>query len=410
MALNLEAGVEPVAGYPLVRPLGGAGSARSGRRSRPGGVRVALKFIRLDTDQAGPEQRALEVIRNIRHPHLLDVQFAVRVEDCLVIAMPLCDQSLLDRLRACRRRGPGLPRDELLGYMDELAEAVDFLNEPRHPAGDGGLVGIQHRDIKPHNVFLVGGSARLADFGLAKVLEASTRPATPGACRPHYVAPEVIEGRVSRRTDQYSLAVTYFQLRTGRLPFKGDPSASPRQAISTGPRTSPACPRRSVPWSPARWRSGPRIAGPLPGLRDRPGRGSPRRRGGRRASTRRNPPSPGRQSSGRETALPCETLIASGFLRRSFGDGRKGHRRPQRPLDRRSPMAGNARRPGWDRSPPMPRSIPRRGKRAAWAGLGLAVVGLAGMLLMARPESKKDARSRPRLVEVERIPAKCRHF
>ena len=39
---------------------------------------------------------------------------------------------------------------------------------------------------------------------------------------PHYVAPEVLEGRVSQRTDQYSLAVTYFQLRTGRLPFAGD--------------------------------------------------------------------------------------------------------------------------------------------------------------------------------------------
>ena len=57
--------------------------------------------------------------------------------------------------------------------MDELARAVDFLNEPRHPAGDGSLVGVQHRDIKPHNIFLVGGSVRLADFGLAKVLEAS---------------------------------------------------------------------------------------------------------------------------------------------------------------------------------------------------------------------------------------------
>ncbi|MBV8078126.1 MAG: hypothetical protein JO284_17085, partial [Planctomycetaceae bacterium] len=39
---------------------------------------------------------------------------------------------------------------------------------------------------------------------------------------PHYVAPEVLEGHVSRWSDQYSLAVTYAQLRTGQLPFKGD--------------------------------------------------------------------------------------------------------------------------------------------------------------------------------------------
>ena len=139
-----------------------------------------------------------------------------------MIAMPLCEKSLWDRLRECREQGlTGLPRDELLGYMDELASAVDFLNEPRHDAGDGRKVGVQHRDIKPHNIFLVGGSVRLADFGLAKILEGRAGEHT-GNMSPHYVAPEVLEGRMCQQTDQYSLAVTYCQLRTGRLPFRGD--------------------------------------------------------------------------------------------------------------------------------------------------------------------------------------------
>ena len=101
-----------------------------------------------------------------------------------MIAMPLCDRSLKDRLEECRLEGqPGLPLDELMGYMDELAEAVDFLNEPRHPSGDGRLMGVQHRDIKPHNIFLVGGSARLADFGLAKALESTSVADHRGRCR-----------------------------------------------------------------------------------------------------------------------------------------------------------------------------------------------------------------------------------
>ena len=184
-------------------------------------MRIALKFIRLGTAKAGPELRALEVIRNIRHPHLLDVQFAVPVEDCLIVAMPLCDQSLWDRLKECQKEGrPGLPRDELIGYMEELARAIDFLNEPRHPAGDGHLVGVQHRDIKPQNIFLVGGSVRLADFGLAKILEASCANHT-GSMSPHYVAPEALKGTVAPQSDQYSLAVTYCQLRTGKLPVTG---------------------------------------------------------------------------------------------------------------------------------------------------------------------------------------------
>jgi formylglycine-generating enzyme required for sulfatase activity len=216
--LVLGAGIEPIAGYRLVRPLGRGGFGEVWEASAPGDFHVALKFIRLDTNEAGVEQRSLDVIRNIRHPHLLDVQFATRVADCLVIAMPLCDESLMDRLRASPH---GLPREKLLEYMDELARAVDYLNEPNHRSSDGTMVGVQHRDIKPHNIFLVGGSVRLADFGLAKILAATSASHT-GSMSPHYVAPEVFEGRVSQRSDQYALAITYYQLRTGKRPFEGD--------------------------------------------------------------------------------------------------------------------------------------------------------------------------------------------
>jgi formylglycine-generating enzyme required for sulfatase activity len=67
----------------------------------------------------------------------------------------------------------------------------------------------------------VGGAVRLADFGLAKVLAASVASHT-GSMSPNYVAPEVLDGHVSKHSDQYSLAVTYAQLRTGKLPFVGE--------------------------------------------------------------------------------------------------------------------------------------------------------------------------------------------
>jgi len=222
MSLILSPGASPVPGYTLVRFLGEGGFGKVWEALAPGGIHIAMKFVRMDRQELISEERAIRTVSNIRHPHLLDIQFATRVEEYLVIAMPLCEKSLLNRLHECVSEGSaGLPFDELIEYMGEIARAVDYLNEPRHDMGDGRKVGVQHRDIKPHNIFLVGDSARLADFGLAKILEGRTAEHT-GNMSVQYVAPEVFDGKMSQQTDQFSLAMTYYHLRTGRLPFQGD--------------------------------------------------------------------------------------------------------------------------------------------------------------------------------------------
>jgi hypothetical protein len=68
MTLNLAEGLEPVAGYLLVRVLGRGGFGEVWEALAPGGVRVALKFLRLETVEAVVEVRALEVIRDILQP------------------------------------------------------------------------------------------------------------------------------------------------------------------------------------------------------------------------------------------------------------------------------------------------------------------------------------------------------
>src|SRR5262249_2533509 len=65
------------------------------------------------------------------------------------------------------------------------------------------------------------GGVKVADFGLARLLE-QTVVSHSGSLTPLYAAPEFFNGQTTRSSDQYSLAVTYCQLRTKRLPFEGN--------------------------------------------------------------------------------------------------------------------------------------------------------------------------------------------
>ncbi len=108
--------------------------------------------------------------------------------------------------------------------MLDAARAIDYLNRRAHLV-ESASVGIQHCDIKPHNILIVGGVAQVCDLGVARVLEDTRASAATGSAA--YIAPEFIQGgKPSSSTDQYSLAVTYVELRTGALPFHARSAAA----------------------------------------------------------------------------------------------------------------------------------------------------------------------------------------
>jgi hypothetical protein len=198
------------AGYRRLQRLGKGAFGEVWRAEAPGGVAAAVKIIYRSREQklAEREHQALELIKELRHPFLLQTHAYWSLEDHLLIAMDLADGTLTERLKQCKEQGlPGIPAPDLLRIFREAAEAIDFLHRNN----------VLHRDIKPANVLLLEGHAKVADFGLAKLQDTAASATTLGT--PNYMAPEVWQGKIHAAADQYALAVSYAEMRLGRLPF-----------------------------------------------------------------------------------------------------------------------------------------------------------------------------------------------
>ena len=210
-----RAGVEPVAGYRLVEPLGRGGFGEVWKCEAPGGLFKAIKAVNGNNGNgqlADQELEALQRIRLIRHPFILSVERIDVIGGVLLIVMELADKNLQVLHAEARTRGEaGLAREELLELLAEAAEALDWMNFEH---------GLQHLDIKPHNLFLVSNHLKVADFGLVQTVSDKNGP-TPyrhGGATPLYASPELLRGNISRHCDQYSLAIVYQQMLTGACP------------------------------------------------------------------------------------------------------------------------------------------------------------------------------------------------
>lgn len=255
-----QTGQTPIPGYKLEKFLGRGNFGEVWQASSPGGTKCALKFLNLRERQGRKELRAIQRLKQIRHANLmpfnamwlLDEQQRVVPDDhldsahpfmedtqrqtlvptpqipeqdkpkTLVIAMPVAEGNLLQLLQERRKLGQGIPVEELLVYMMDAARALDYLNSQRHEYA-GEIVAVQHGDVKPENLVLLGGSVLLCDFGVARTLGtgSATRGTSLGGSLA-YMAPECMAGQTSIHADQFSLAISYVELRTGHLPFADD--------------------------------------------------------------------------------------------------------------------------------------------------------------------------------------------
>lgn len=220
---TLGVGLDPFPGYRLRQFLGRGGFGEVWEAEMENGRTVALKFMPCESAASPRELRSIQLVRQLRHRNLIRIDQVWCYQRYLVVAMELAEGGLDDLFDAYQTEfaTPIVP-EQLLLYLQQVAEALDFLNARQHLV-EGQRLGIQHGDVKPSNILLFGATAKLSDFGLACPL--SSLLSTPRrAGTTLYAAPEVFQGRISPSSDQFALAVTYSQLRTGRLPFPDSPT------------------------------------------------------------------------------------------------------------------------------------------------------------------------------------------
>jgi serine/threonine protein kinase/tetratricopeptide (TPR) repeat protein len=239
-------------GYGLLHPIGGATRGEIWEASGPDGNHVALTVIRnLPYPRAKEEVQTFCFLKGLEHPALnrlhscwlMDRNGGViqkettdladpSVRVTLFLAGDLIRENLAQRLERClQQNGSALPVSDILRYLKQAAEAIDFLNAPTHRRGNK-VVAVRHCAINPESLLLAGEKLKVGEFSLARMVEESPAPLAGGenlSLQPDYTAPELFQNRVTATSDQYSLALTYFRLRTGALPF--DPSSSAFQII-----------------------------------------------------------------------------------------------------------------------------------------------------------------------------------
>jgi serine/threonine protein kinase len=210
---------EKIGKYQLIEPLGLGGMGTVYKAFDPSLDRlVAIKMLVVGIAEDPTFQqrfyREAQATASMLHPNIVTIFDLGEHEGHPYLVMEYIEGATLDRVLADRE----LNLAQKLSIVIDVCHGLDYAHQR----------GIVHRDIKPGNVMvLADGSAKIVDFGIARLQ--NTNATSPGMLigSLHYMSPEQIQGvPVDGRSDTFSTGVVLYQLLTGRSPFDGGETAS----------------------------------------------------------------------------------------------------------------------------------------------------------------------------------------
>jgi eukaryotic-like serine/threonine-protein kinase len=212
-------GIHPlIRGYRFVKKLSAsAHSAIYLAERESSDLKVALKVLQQVPDIAdgiGAFDRFLqeyELIAEIDHPNIVKIyDLGVGDDHAHIVMEYLGGGDLKHRIKS------GIAERQAVSYLTQIAGALAKVHE----------VGILHRDLKPGNIMLrTDDTIALIDFGLAKRMRLRLEITDEGEIfgTPYYMSPEQGHGNgVDHRSDIYSLGIIFYEMLTGRKPFRGE--------------------------------------------------------------------------------------------------------------------------------------------------------------------------------------------
>ena len=208
--------------YEILECIGTGGmadvyKARCHRLNRLVAVKILKPELARDADFRRRFHDESQAVAMLSHANIVAVYDVSRSDELDYIVMELVDGLTLKQYM--KKRGTPLNWREALHFITQIIRAL----------GHAHSRGIIHRDIKPQNILVLrDGSAKVADFGIARLASAAQATLTQEALGSvHYISPEQARGsHIDGRSDLYSAGVVLYEMLTGRLPFEGETPVS----------------------------------------------------------------------------------------------------------------------------------------------------------------------------------------